>query len=174
MLQIKSFKIDDSEGMSKFLKEYVLHGKSNILSSEGVLAIPYEDGLPPTNGQIITTIMEEKNTMMEALRPIVHSQRVMEVELVGIDKQIEEQKTLFKDIIPAVGKKETAEEKEVNSAIRKTNEKADKEIKRLENVKAQKENQLLMNQAEITRIHTNLAVYNEQIHNLENPTEESK
>lgn len=73
-----------------------------------------------------------------------------------------------------MGKKETAEEKEVNSAIRKTNEKADKEIKRLENVKAQKENQLLMNQAEITRIHTNLAVYDEQIHNLENPTEESK
>lgn len=154
MLQIKSFPIKDGEAMSEFLKKNILHGKSSILISEGMLAIPYEDGEAPNNAQLILQAMEDKNMMNDQLVPIIHSQKVLEKTIEGITKQIE-------------ALDEKANVKTGDKKADYTNEQeCKKEIKRLENVRAQSDNQRIMNQAEITRITINLDVYDETIAKL--------
>ncbi len=154
MLQIKSFKISEGEAMSEFLKKNILHGKSNILVSEGMLAIPYEDGEAPNNAQLILQAMEDKNMMKDQLVPIVHSQRVLEKTIEGITKQIE--------ALDEKANVKTGDKK----ADYSNEQECKKEIKRLENVRTQSDNQRIMNQAEITRIMTNLDVYDETIARL--------
>lgn len=156
MLQLKSFKFSQGEEASEFLKTHMLHGKSNILVSHGTgeFMIPYEDGTPKTKAHKIASLFEDMGTMEDKMAIIIHSQRVMEVELVGINKQIEEL--------------EAGKQEGVTKIIREENAKIDKEIKRLQNVKDQKEHQAVLNQAEITNMLTNIAVYKETINKLQN------
>lgn len=161
MLKIKSFSIGEGEAISEFLSHNVLHGKSNILISEGQLAIPYEDGLAPNKEQLILMAMEDKNMMADTLSPITHSQRVLELQIIGVEKQIGEQKAIIEKLEGSSESNPKAK-KEVYNEIKN----AEKEIKRLENVRTQTENQMIMNQAEITRITMNLAVYDETIAKL--------
>lgn len=151
MIQIKSFKIEEGEEISKFLETHILHGKSSILVSEGKLAIPYEDGRLPTKEQLIANVYEDIILFQDQMAPLVHSNRVNEVTLSGIDTQITEHEAT---LIPTP---QTKEEIKINNA-------AQKEIKRLkEVVRPQYESQILMNKAEITRMATNIAVYQETI-----------
>ncbi len=162
MLQIKSFNIGDGEIISEFLKHNVPHKSANILISEGQLAIPYEDGLAPNKEQLILMAMEDKNMMADTLSPITHSQRVLELQIIGVEKQIGEQKAIIEKLEIITSESNPKGKKEVYNDIKN----AEKEIKRLENVKTQTENQMIMNQAEITRITMNLAVYDETIAKL--------
>lgn len=172
MLQVKSFKIEDGDKLTEFMKTHMLHGKSNILISNGYLAVPIEDGTGPNTEQLILSTMEDREVMRAQSLPIVHSQRVIEIEILGIDKQFDEHNTKIveADALYKNSKDKTKTDKEQFSGQKTAYEakkKAEAEIKRLENVKVQKENQHLLNQAELTRMAINIAVYDETIANLE-------
>ncbi len=170
MLKLKSFKISERDEASKFLETNMLHGKSSILVSEGQVMIPYEDGTPPSVIHLILSAKEDRNNFEDQLIPIVHSQRVLEVDIAGVTKQIEDNKAKFVPLLTVDAKLSKADKKEVetkNSVIRSGNDKIQKEITRLENVKAQKENQIVFNNAEITNKRSNIAVFTETIANLE-------
>lgn len=154
MLLVKSFKITDGEGISEFLKKYRLASGANMLISNGEIAVPYEDGEPMNNAQMLIQLKEEKEGMKEKIRLVVHSQRVLEIQANGIKKELEEVNSKIE--IAPTGKKAYAANKE-----------ADAKIKRLTNVLDQNENQMLLNQAELTRLRTNVEVYDEQIAEIE-------
>ena len=59
MIQVKSFKISDSDGINKLLNKYRLASGAHILVSEGQISVPYEDGLEANSGQIIAECSEQ-------------------------------------------------------------------------------------------------------------------
>ncbi len=153
MLQVKSFKISDGEGISALLRQYRLAEGANMLITNGEIAVPYEDGEPMNKVQTIIfnkELMNEENNKMDL---IIHSQKVLEIQNNGVKKQIEDTKAKI-NYTPG------------NLEDKKANLDVEKEVKRLENVLTQNENQILMNQAEITRMLTNIAVHEETIANL--------
>lgn len=154
MLKLKSFKISEGEEASKFLETNVLHGKSSILVSNGEFVIPYEDGLPPTKEQMIIMINEDKNMVVNQLLPITHSQKVMSYQIEGIAKKI----ASLKDQINVTPKGKADYDK--NKVI-------DAEISRLTKVQTAHENTINNNQAEVTRLVANIAVYDQTLKELQ-------
>lgn len=153
MLQVKSFDITEGEEISKFLHLYRLAEGAHVFISEGKLAIPYEDGNPMTVSQRVIQLQVEKSEFTEKQRLMVHSQRVLEIQKQGIEKEMARVKESI-NMTPS-GKEDYDK-----------NKSADAELKRLQNVSDQTDNQILMNQAELTRIMTNIAVYDEAIAQL--------
>lgn len=154
MLQVKSFKISDGEGISEFLQKYRIAEGGSMLISDGEIALPYEDGAPMNKAQKGIFLKEQINVMQMKKDIILHSNKVMEIEIKGIFEQIEKQKALVVD---------GAHEK----LQRETNTAAKKEIERLQNMIDQKNNQLIMNNAELTNMAINIAVWEESIAQLE-------
>lgn len=48
MLKVKSFRITDDKGINEMLSKYRLAPKAQLLISEGVVLLPFEDGEEPT------------------------------------------------------------------------------------------------------------------------------
>lgn len=149
MLKVKSFKIDDDAGINELLTKFRLASQAHILISNGIMCVPYEDGVEMNNEQKIVSLREERNEMIKKIELLVHSQRVLEIQLEGVKIEISKSESYL--ITP--GTKEAYEsEKEIK-----------KEVERLTNIVNQTETQMLMNQSEITRLMTNVKVYEERI-----------
>ncbi len=153
MLQIKSFKITDGAGVSEHLRKFRLAEGASILISNGELAVPYEDGEPMNASQRVIQLKVEKEEFEQKARLILHSQRVLEIQKEGTSKAIEEENAKIK------ANSKRKEDYDINKS-------AEKEIKRLQNVIDQTDNQILMNQAELTRIMNNITAYDEKIAEL--------
>lgn len=160
MLQLKSFKFEEDKEMSEFLLTHSLHQSASVFTSEGKILIPYEDGMAPTTEQKIAELGGNRNLLLDKIGIIEHSNRVVEVEIIGIEKQIEENKA---KLLPLTGKKE---DKEADKVARDTNKDAMSEVRRLENIRDEKKRLIVKNQAELTNYHTNVAVYEETIGEL--------
>lgn len=77
MLRVASFTFEDAVGMNLLLDTYRLAAGAHIMVSEGRLVIPYEDGEPKNAVQRIIDIKEQKNTIIEQMEIISHSQNVL-------------------------------------------------------------------------------------------------
>ncbi len=154
MLQTKSFKFSEGSEISEFLKNHRIANGGDMLTSNGEIIIPFDDGLPPTTEQkIIDFKMLRNNKMLEA-DVINHSKRVSEIRQIGLEKAIAEHQ-------------ENINYTPKNQEERKKNKKAEDEVARLTRILDQTKNQILMSQAELTNIMTEVAVYDESIANLE-------
>lgn len=150
MLKVKAFKFSQDKEINEFLNTNILYGKSNIIVSSGTgeVLIPYEDGNAPSKEQIIARIVEDINKENEKLGVIMHSQEVLEFTLNAIEAQI---KTHKEAIVPT--------DKKSDKAIYDSNKMHQSEIKRLEGVFTQNSNTYHVNQAEVTRIMSEIEVY---------------
>ena len=122
----------------------------HILVSEGNVCIPFEDGEPLNKEQKISRLKEEKMGIEKQLDLLIHSQRVLEIEEAGVEEQLAKCES---DLITAPKGKDDYESNKENEA----------KIKQLKNILDQTQNQILMNQSEVTRLVTNITVYNERI-----------
>lgn len=86
MLQVKSFSITDSDGMSVFLRDNRIAEGAHILVSDGTVCIPFEDGAPMSDTQKVVKIREDINKLMAQVEPMVHSQEVLQ----ELQKDLEE------------------------------------------------------------------------------------
>lgn len=86
MLQVKSFSIIDSDGMSAFLRDHRIAEGAHILVSDGTVCIPFEDGLPMSDSQKVIKIQEDVNKLVSQVEPMIHSQQVLE----ELQKDLEE------------------------------------------------------------------------------------
>lgn len=150
MLKFKNFKITDDTGINDHLSKFIIAKDSSVFMSNGEMLIPYEDGELPNEDQRVLLIKEEMNTMDKQIEIMLHSQRVLEIQLEGANKELE---TLKSEIIVTPSGKEDYD----------SNKEKDSVIKKVQNVIDQTGNQILMNQAELTRMVTNIKVYNERI-----------
>lgn len=171
MLKVKSFKIKDDKGINNLLLNYRLATGAHILITDGRVCIPYEDGLPPTKEQLISIEMEHKNTIQEKIDPMVHSQKVNQRIIDGVEAQIKiEQGKIVEseEILERIEATPKGEQKDVQAQKTAyiTKKEAEGEIKRLQNIISQTETTMLLNQAEITRLVTNIQVYDETIAEL--------
>lgn len=153
MLRVKAFPITDDKGINDLLFKSRLASGANILISDGNVLVPYEDGAAPNKDQIRVALLEEKLGQEKQSSLMVHSQMVLELQGKGIEAEIER---LEKSII-APNNKEAYDSRQ----------KAQKEIARLQNVLDQTNNQVIQNQAELTRIQTNITVYDKRIAGLD-------
>lgn len=138
MLVVKSFKISEGEAISALLKEGRLASSAHILVSDGQVAIPIEDGLPPTNNQIASQLAEVRNGYIFEKELAEHSLRVNNTKLESIEvyrdqKNVIEKKALW--------------------------EKAGRDIDETKNL-------ILMNEAEINRLTVNITLLNVRIDEL--------
>ena len=138
MLVVKSFKISEGEAISALLKESRLASSAHILVSDGQVAIPIEDGLPPTNKQIASQLAEVRNGYIFEKELAEHSLRVNNTKLESIEvyrdqKNVIEKKALW--------------------------EKAGRDIDETKNL-------ILMNEAEINRLTVNITLLNVRIDEL--------
>ena len=138
MLVVKSFKISEGEAISALLKESRLASSAHILVSDGQVAIPIEDGLPPTNKQIASQLAEVRNGYIFEKELAEHSLRVNNAKLESIEvyrdqKNVIEKKALW--------------------------EKAGRDIDETKNL-------ILMNEAEINRLTVNITLLNVRIDEL--------
>lgn len=152
MLKVKSFKMSDDAGMNDLLSKNPLASGAQILVSNGEVVIPYEDGTEPGTEQRKARLLELRNQDKVKIGLMIHSQRVLEIQVQGIEKEISN----IDLAITAPGSKDVYDK---NKQL-----KAEKE--RLENVLTQTKNQMLLNQAELTRLTTNVAVFDETISQL--------
>lgn len=170
MLRIASFEIQDANGMNSLLAKHTLYGDASILVSEGKIAIPYEDGELPNTDQKINKVKELRNKEQAKVEDFHHQQRVHQVTLKGIQKQIGELEEKLDDTetqLNDVSKEKGSYEK--TKILKEQKKDLEKEIVRLQNVENQTANMIIMAQSEITRLTTEIAVYNEELHLLENP-----
>ena len=148
MLQVKSFKISDGEGISELLRTNKLAHGAGILVTNGEVAIPYEDGEPDSPGQIKMDIKESIAKLNKEIRFFEHEQRVTIKQREGAMTQFD---TLNKRI----------EESKTNKT--KDRYELKEEVSRLENVIQQYEIMLTKNQGAITEKSTQMEVYQEEL-----------
>lgn len=79
MLQVKSFKLTDDEGINELLLNYRLAAGASFFMSEGVICIPFEDGEPANAEQQIIDLKVQINEMLRQQEVLRHSNRVVEV-----------------------------------------------------------------------------------------------
>ena len=138
MLVVKSFKISEGEAISALLKESRLASSAHILVSDGQVAIPIEDGLPPTNNQIASQLAEVRNGYIFEKELAEHSLRVNNTKLESIE--------VYRDQKSVIEKKALWE-------------KAGREVDETKNL-------ILMNEAEINRLTVNITLLNVRIDEL--------
>jgi len=153
MLKIKSFDIKDDVGMNELLSKYRISSGANILISEGKVMIPYEDGLEPSNAQRIALMQEMKLKQQDELGLLAHSNRVLDKQIENIEGQLA---VLEKESLTPGTKEAYDKTKDIKDQVRV-----------LENQLSQTKSTKLMNDAEISRLETNVLVFNESIYDLE-------
>lgn len=154
MLQFRSFDISKGEDISKFLREQTLAKDATILITNGFVGIPFEDGEPVTTKQQIVRLKETKNGDREKVNYLTHNKRELEVTIHGINKEIEKAKEVIAGIKDAKKDRELKRETE-------------KDIQRFENMIKNHTNSVQNTMAEITRLEVGIAVYDEEVHELE-------
>lgn len=154
MLKLKYFKFSQEKEIEEFLSKNILYGKANILVSNGTgeFLFPYEDGKPLSPEQKRLKICEDINREKDSLTVVFHAQMTLEMDLNKIQEQIDEHTKALSE--------------ETTKEARENNKKHQSDIDRLKGVFREKNNQYVLNQAEITRIMTNITVYE---HSLNNP-----
>jgi len=163
-IRYKNFELNssDSDDINKLLTEFPIAKGAHILLSDGKIGIPYEDGEEPTLLIKVLRVKELRNDVKALNIALFHEQRVAEVKAKGITEKIAaltDKNTELKD-----SKINKENKKEVYDSIKVI----ELEIKKLENVLDQTNNQRLMRQAGITDNLIEIAVYDEEITNLEN------
>lgn len=153
MLKFQSFKLSDSDGINAFLEKNILAKGSTVFHSQGEILLPYEDGLVPNKAQQILLIKELQIEQQRQLDIMIHSQRVLDTQVMGITKEI----TRLEAELETIPK---------DKKSYKANKDIENEIKRLEGVRTQTQNTILTNQAELTRLVTNISVFDAEIKEL--------
>lgn len=160
MLQYRSFKISDDEGMNNLLKKYLLAGGVSVLVSEGQVTIPYNDGQEFNKEQKLSLLMGQKEEVIQKFENINFNHRVLEKQVAGATTQLkekEEKLKIAKDNKKAKNNKETyIDEKTLEN-----------DIKRLKNVVDQLTTSLTNTRAELTRMDLEIEVYDELISEVE-------
>lgn len=156
MLKLHSFKMSEESKMNELLDKNRIAQGAAVMVSNGEIIIPIEDGEPLNTAQLIIKAKEERNTILLQLLPIYHSQKVLDKEInflksevTRLDGELENTKGSSKDDL------------KLSTQIRKN-------IDSFKNMIAQKENMVLMNDAEIKRFEINVDTYNEYIDSLSN------
>lgn len=67
MLKVKSFKFSNEAGMNDLLSKHRIASGAHIMVSNGEIAIPYEDGTAPTNGNLASQLAEIRNNFVMEL-----------------------------------------------------------------------------------------------------------
>jgi len=185
MIKIASFKIDDGNKMTDLLSKYPIAKGSSVFVSNGKIAIPYDDGSEPSKELRISRLKEIRNEARNKMNELVHINRTQEVKAKGIKDQIEENEkilenskkelsTISKDVKKQLEKELNIISKEGKKVLEKDIYKTKQEIERLNNILDQVSNQIIMSKVEITDKMTDIAVYNEEIHILENSKKENE
>jgi hypothetical protein len=162
MIQLKYFKFSQESEINEFLSKNILYGKSNVLVSTGTgeILIPYEDGEPLSPEQLKKKICEDINKEKDNLNVVFHAQMTLEIDLNKIQEQIDNHTKALS--------------KETTKEVRENNKKHQSDIDRLKGVFKEKYNQYIMNQTEITRIMTNITVYEQSMNNPDEVVNETK
>ena len=144
----------DDVGMNELLSKHGLYKSADIMISNGEIILPYEDGQLPNTEQKICKLLELRNTEKSKVDGLLHDQKVLGIQEKGIQKEIAE---IESKMVTAGGKKEDYD----------NNKEYKKVLERLENVLNQTQNSIIMNQSEVTRLMTEIFVYDEEIAVLE-------
>lgn len=154
MLKVKSFGMEQDKEVNDLLLTHRLAPNATILVSEGKIIIPYEDGEAPNLAQKTIEIKEQINAHKMQVGLLIHSQRVLEIQEKGVSAEIEK---IDAQINIPKSKKDYELKKELEASK-----------KNLENVLTQTRNSIIQNQAELTRLTTNIAVFEETLSKLGN------
>jgi len=168
MLKLKSFEFSDDTGMNELLSNYRVAAGAHIMTSDGLIIIPYEDGEPKSDIQKTIDVKEQKNTIIEQIEIILHSQGVMkflndEAAKAALS-EAEANLAEAKAIKPAKG-----EYKEHANKLKELDAKVAEETKRLKEVeqaKVENNNQIRMNTIEIARLTLNVELFDKKIEEL--------
>jgi len=144
MLQVKSFKFSDDQGINDLLSKFRLAEGASIFVSNSEIVVPFEDGLEMNVDQKRIAILEEKNKAMLSMDILTRGQMVTMKKVRGLEEQINALKANLAE--PASTTKDTYDSKKEIEA----------DIKRLEANLTQLQNAVIQTQAEIT--HQNLVV----------------
>lgn len=144
MLQVKSFKFSDDQGINDLLSKFRLAEGASIFVSNGEIVVPFEDGLEMNVDQKRIAILEEKNKAMVSMDILTRGQMVTMKKVRGLEEQINALKANLAE--PGATTKDTYDSKKEIEA----------DIKRLEANLTQLQNAVIQTQAEIT--HQNLVV----------------
>lgn len=152
MLKLKSFKIEDGEGASKFLEKFTQSGKSGVLLSNGYMTIPYEDGAAPTIENQIHKKEELRNDFMNKNIELDHILKTLHFKLELNNKQIEE-------IIKTTNDIKFDKPKDLYEANKKTKE----QLKTLKAANNNINKAILSTQAQLEEFRLDIKIYNEEI-----------
>lgn len=142
----------DHEGMNELLTKNRLAKGASILISEGKLAIPYDDGELPNKDQQVASIKENIIEFREKADLIIHSNKVLKKQIERINLEVS---SLDKDLLTPGSKESYDKGKEVKERV-----------KILENQRDQTLDQISQNEAELSRLETNIEVFNETLLDL--------
>jgi hypothetical protein len=146
MLQVKSFKIIDSDDISTFLQSNRIAEGSSIFVSEGVICIPFDDGEPMNIEHKRLGLKEIINKLVLQLDPIENSQEI----LADLNAELK------------------SNEARVNADFLDTpnNKAIEKELKEIREAIAQNESQIRNNAYEINRLNKNIQRYRGKLGDL--------
>lgn len=156
MLQYKSFKISDDEGMNNLLKKYLLAGGVSVLVSEGQVTIPFNDGQEFNKEQKLSLLQGQKEEAVQKFENINFNHRVIEKQVAGAKVQLEASENRLE---LAKVKKEEKDTKETYIDKKEL----ENNVKRLKGIVEQLTVALTNTRAELTRLSLEIEVCNELI-----------
>ena len=139
MLQVKSFKFNDDEGINNLLIEFRVAQGASIFVSNGEICIPFEDGEPENIAQKLIGLKEDKNVLVKKRDVLIRGQEVLMRKVKGLTEQINEVEANLSEI-KKTGGKESYEDKRTN----------EERLKELQNVLDQVNKSIINNQAQVT------------------------
>jgi hypothetical protein len=156
MLRLKSFDFTQEAEMNALLDKHILASGAHVFVSDGKIILPIEDGLPKTNAQRIVEIQEQKNIIADKLDIIIHSQRVLDLNMADAKVRINEAKANLAEAESKKGKDKFDAVKECTEIL-----------KNLERSLADLNGQYIKNKVEVIHQEMNLRVYDERIAELQ-------
>ena len=155
MLTVKSFTFDQEEEMNEALTHGRLAAGSHVFVSDGKIILPIEDGRPKTKEQHIIDCQEAKNTMLNEMEPVIHSQKVLVRLMKDANIRVDEAKANLAETKKMTGKNRFEAEKECQAALEGAT-----------NALNQLEVQHHTNSMELIRLTLNVEIYDERIKEL--------
>lgn len=156
MLKVKSFTFDQEKEMNEFLANNLLAKGASVFVSDGKIIFPVEDGEAKSKEQMIFSIQEQKNTILDQLEIVNHSQRVLERLMTDAKPRIDEAKA---NLAEAASQKRRDRD---NNKIKLYEQKSSVASNALE----QLETQHFQNSMEVARLTLNIELFDERIKEL--------
>lgn len=161
MNKFASFDFKDAYGINELTQKYPLAGGTNVFVSEGKVLIQYQDGQEDTNEVKAINLEEQILSFERAKEEFVHSNKVNALQIADAEEAVNVAQADMDSL-----KQQIEATKKGSTKLKEDHADAEEKYKSARARLREVRSQTLLNEAEITRLDTNIELFREKIAEL--------